>query len=286
MFHKTPKKVGLALGGGAAKGLAHIGVIRTLEKAGIDISFISGTSMGALVGGYYAATKDINFIENFFIKMKHSDVYPVTRILRKRDGSIFKNELMELLEGEIRGKKIEDCEIPFAAVATDVETGDEVVLKTGDLREAIKASTALPLIFPPVNIGGRVLMDGGFVNPVPADVVRGMGAEYVIAVDVSSKWFNFEEEKMNPMKIYSVMPKALSMIEYQIARRILPQADIVLTPPVLGYKWFKFADAEEIIKCGASEAKNKLRTIFTGSHRVPPPRTTLDKFLDFIFYQD
>jgi NTE family protein len=286
MEKKIPKKIGLALGGGAAKGLAHIGVIRTLEKAGIEISYIAGTSMGALVGGIYAATKDIGFLENFFLKLKEKDVYPASHMIRKRDGVLFKNNLLDLLEEKIDGMNIESCMIPFVAVATGVKNGDEVVLKKGNLHDAIQASTALPLIFPPVEIEEKLLMDGGFVNPVPADVVRGLGAEYVIAVDVSSRWYNLEEESFNPMKLYSVMPRALAIIEYQLARRVLPQADIVLNPPVSGYRWFQFSDAREIIRAGENEARNKLREIFDGTAYTPREKTPAQKFFDFLFYSD
>lgn len=286
MAQEIPKKVGLALGGGAAKGLAHIGVIRTLEEAGIEISYIAGTSMGALVGGIYAATKDIGFLEDFFLKIKKEDVYPVTRMLRKRDGIMFKNNLLEMLEKKIEGINIEDCQIPFAAVATAVEDGDEVIIKNGSLHEAIKASTALPLVFPPENIGERLLMDGGFVNPVPADIVREMGAEYVIAVDVSSRWFNLEEESFTPAKLYSAMYRALAIIEYQLARRVLPHADIVLNPPVVGYRWFQFSDAKNIIKAGRIEARNKMKEIFEETHYTPPKKTSFEKFMDFILYAD
>jgi len=286
MTQKIPKKVGLALGGGAAKGLAHIGVIRALEDAGIEISYIAGTSMGALVGGIYAATKDIRFLENFFLGIQKKDVYPATRMIRKKNGEIFKNDLLDLLEEKIKDVSIEECKIPFAAIATAVENGDEVILNKGDLRNAIQASTALPLIFPPATIEGRLLMDGGFVNPVPADVVRDMGAEYVIAVDVSSRWYNLEEESLNPIKLYSVMPRALAIIEYQLARRVLSGADIVLKPPVIGYRWFQFADAKDIIRAGEREAKNKLQGIFEGSSHTPKEKTPAQRFFDFLFYSD
>ncbi len=240
-----PKKVGLALGGGAAKGLAHIGVIRVLEKAGIEISYIAGTSMGALIGGYYAATKDIAFLENLFLEIEHKDIYRLSHLVRKKDGELFKDKpVLDMISEQISGFRVEDCKIPFSAVATDVENGDEIILASGSLHDAIQASTALPLIFKPVTINGRMLMDGGFVNPVPADVVKKMGAEFIIAVDVSSRWENLETESLNPIKVYNMIPQALSIIEYQIARRILKEANIVLTPPVLGYKMFQFDDAK------------------------------------------
>lgn len=288
MDKKIPKKVGLALGGGGAKGLAHIGVIRALEKAGIEISYIAGTSMGALIGGWYAATKDIHFLENVFLRIKDKrDMTPVSRLIRKKDKDLFKDKtIISLLEERIHNFKIEDCKIPFTAVATDVENGEEVDISSGNLLEAIHASTALPLVFPPIKQNERLLMDGGFVNPVPADVVRSMGAEFVIAVDVSSKWYNIEETQLGPMHIYSVIPKMLSVIEYQIARRVLKEADVVLAPPVLGFKWFDFQETLEIIRCGENETKNKMYEIYKGSGYSEPEKTAFEKFIDFILYQD
>lgn len=278
------KKVGLALGGGGAKGLAHIGVIKELEKAGIEISYISGTSMGALVGGFYAATKDIQFLEDFFLSIQSEDVYSTVHMMRKKDGQMLKGDLLSRIEEKIKNIDVSETKIPFAAIATDVETGDELVLSKGSLVEAIRASTALPMVFPPVRLDERVLMDGGFVNPVPADVVRNMGAEFVIAVDVSSKWVNLEHESLSPARFYSIIPHALSVIEYQLARTILKQADVVLTPAVLDFHWNSFPQGKTIIELGVKEIKSKMREIYKGIGIQPPEKKPFEKFADLIFY--
>lgn len=281
---KQKKKVGLALGGGGAKGLAHIGVIKELERLGIEISFISGTSMGALIGGFYAITGDIQFLEDFFTSIKKDDIFPATHMMRKKDGEIFKHSLLDRIESKIKGIDIKDTKIPFSAVATDVETGDEIILREGDIIQAIQASTALPFVFPPTRINGRVLMDGGFVNPVPADVVRSMGAECVVAIDVSSKWINLEKESINPMKVYSMLPHALSIVEYQLARNILKDADVVLNPPVLQYKWNDFEFGREIIQHGTKEIKEHLKEIYKKTGITPPQKKPIESFFDLIFY--
>lgn len=281
---KTPKKIGLALGGGGAKGLAHIGVIKALEDAGIKIDFIAGTSMGALVGGWYAATCDINSLEELFLKLKKRDIVPVSKILRKRDGALFRDKfIVELLEERLGNLNIEDCKIPFRVVATDVKNGDEVIIQSGNLVEAIKASTALPIIFNPASLDGRLLMDGGFSNPVPADVVRDMGAECVIAVDVSSKWHNLSEESLSPFHFYTTIGHALSIIEYQLARHILEQADIILRPAVLSFSWLAFEHASEIIREGKFELNRNLRQIRAKAGYPELPQTFFEKFLDFLF---
>lgn len=286
-MNKIPKKVGLALGGGGAKGLAHIGVIKALERAGVEISFISGTSMGALVGGWYAATKDIGALENIFLRVKNKDLLPVHKIVRGKDSGLFRNSaITDVLEEYLRGIKISECKIPFSAIATEVKTGDEIIIRSGNLIEAIRASTALPIVFAPVEFEGKLLMDGGFVNPVPADAVRALGAEYVVAVDVSSRWVDFSEESFGITRVYSMIPKALSVIEYQLARRILPSADAVLNPPVSGFGWLELSSAKDIIAAGEAEAKNHMREITKTTGATPPPRTPAEKFFDFIFYRD
>src|SRR3989344_7924563 len=277
------KKIGLALGGGGAKGLAHIGVIKALLDAGIKIDYIAGTSMGALVGGWYAATGDIRALEDFIVHIKRNDIFPVKEIIKHKDGTLFKGEsIADKLRKELKNIKIEDCKIPFAALATNAKNGDEVRLKTGDLVDAIRASVALPIVFAPVAINGQLLIDGGLVNPVPADVVKDMGADYVIAVDVSSKWFAAPEELATTHDIYGVVSSALSIIEYQIAKNILKNADLVLRPPVMSYNWIEFNKAQEIIKAGEQELELNLREIRRKTGYKKPPQTLAEKFLDFI----
>lgn len=253
------KKIGLALGGGGAKGLAHIGVIKILEENKIPIDFISGTSMGALVGGWYAATKDILFLENLFLRVRHKDILPTRKIRKNKDGVIFRDKsIPELIEMGLEGKKVEGCQIPFKAVATDVQSGEEVDLGKGSLEEAIKASSALPFIFNPVKFGSRILNDGVFVNPVPADVVKAMGADFVIAVDVSSRWADISEESVRMANLPALITEAISVAQHQIARPKLAVADIVLNPAVLSFHTLEFDSAKEIIFEGELEAKRKI----------------------------
>lgn len=281
---KERKKVGLALGGGGAKGLAHIGVIKVLERAGIEIDFIAGTSMGALVGGWYAMTKDISFLERIFGNFRKKDLVPITKLLRRKDGVLFRDHgVIESLETELGRKKIESCQIPFKAVAADVSDGDEVIMSKGSLVEAIRASSAIPVIFKPVAIGKKLLVDGGLVNPVPADVVRSMGADYVIAVDVSSRWHNVSEESMNPLHFYTVIGHALSIMEYELARHSLEKADMILKPAVLSFDWLGFEDAKGIIEAGAKEMEKNLEELRVATGHDEPLRTPAQRFFDFIF---
>lgn len=277
------KKVGLALGGGGAKGLAHIGVIKALEAAGIKIDYIAGTSMGALIGGWYAATGDIESLEDFILHIKKTDILEIKEIVRRKDGTLFKGEsIADKLRKELDNVKIENLKIPFAALATNTKNGDEVRLKSGDLVDAIRASAALPIVFAPVEIDGQSLMDGGLVNPVPANAVKDMGADYIIAVDVSSRWFAAPEELATTHDIYGVISSALSIIEYQIAKNVLKSANLVLRPPVLSHSWLEFNKAHEIIKAGERELELNLREIRRKTGYKKPAETLAEKFLDFI----
>lgn len=277
------KKIGLALGGGGAKGLAHIGIIKALENAGIEIDYIAGTSMGALVGGWYAATGDIRALEDFIIHIKRNDIFPIKEVIKRKDGVLFKGEsIADKLRKELKNIKIEELKIPFAALATDAKNGDEIRLKNGDLVDAIRASTALPVVFAPVTIDGRLLIDGGLVNPVAADVVKDMGAEYIIAVDVSSKWLMAPEELTTTYDMYHVISSAFGVIEYQIAKNILKSADLVLRPPVLHYNWLEFNKAQEIINIGKQELELNLREIRRKTRYKKSAQTVAEKFLDFI----
>ena len=186
------------------------------------------------------------------------------------------------LRKELKNIKVEDCKIPFTALATDAKNGDEVRLKTGDLVDAIRASIALPIVFAPVAIDGQILMDGGLANPVPADVVKDMGADYVIAVDVSSRWFTVPEELVTTRDIYHIISNAFGIIEYQIAKIPLKSADLVLRPPVMSHNWIEFDKAQEIIKAGKRELELNLKEIRRKTGYKKPSQTLTEKFLEFI----
>lgn len=282
---KKPVKIGLALGGGGAKGLAHIGVIKALEVAQIPIDFIVGTSMGALVGGWYALTRDIAALEDLFLKMKFRDIFPIHEVLKtKKDGALFHGDTVEKLLNSYFGKAlIENSKIPFSAVATDLQNGDEIVIHEGSLAAAIRASIALPIIFRPAPLKNKLLIDGGFSNPVPADVARNMGANFVIAVDVSSRWIKSPEDALDAKSVYSVITNSLSVVEYQLAKGILKNADIVLRPPVLTYGWLEFGRGKELIDIGRDEVNLRLTEIRKKSGIDEPPKTFGQKFLDFLF---
>ncbi|HEY9210550.1 MAG TPA: patatin-like phospholipase RssA [Methylotenera sp.] len=176
--------IGLALGGGAARGWSHIGVIRVLEQAGIKPDIICGTSIGALVGAVYAAG-ELDRFEQWVLRLKISEVVSYMDV--SLSSGLLKGErLMEFFRRDYADRAIEDLSIPFAAVATSLKTGAEVWLREGSILEAVRASIALPGLFEPSLKDGVILVDGGLVNPVPVSLARAMGADFVIAVDLTA----------------------------------------------------------------------------------------------------
>ncbi len=179
-----PSRIGLALGSGSARGLAHLGVIRALEEAGIKVDFVAGTSIGALIGAAYASGR-LDSMESTFQKFNWKSMVSFFDVVFPKSGLIDGAKVGELVRAHINSEVIESLPIPFCAVATDIQTGEEVVISKGDIIEAVRASISVPGIFTPVRSNGRLLVDGGLVNPVPVSVARSMGADIVIAVDLN-----------------------------------------------------------------------------------------------------
>ncbi len=180
---KEPK-VGLALGGGAARGWAHLGAIRAVEEAGTEVSYVAGTSIGALVGCVYASG-NIKGLEQIAADFDFKQILYLLDIVFPRSGLIDGKKIAAFVGELIGERRIEDLDIPFSAVATDIRSGTDVVINTGSAIEAVRASISLPGIFTPLRMGDAILADGGITNPVPVDVVRAMGADFVIAVDLN-----------------------------------------------------------------------------------------------------
>lgn len=180
---KCPPGIGLALGGGMARGFAHIGVLNVLKRHGITPSIIAGTSIGALVGGCYVAGK-IKDLERWAFSLNRMKILSYLDFRVRSAGLIGGSKLFSLMESQLSGITIESMPVPFAAVATDLATGHEVWIRDGSLVEAMKASFALPGIFPPVGYKGRLLVDGALINPIPVSVCQALGARMTIAIDL------------------------------------------------------------------------------------------------------
>jgi NTE family protein len=181
---RLPGRLGLALGSGAARGWAHVGVIRALSAAGLTPAIVAGSSSGALVGALYAAGR-LDRLEEWGRKLDWRTVAG-TFDLSLRGGLIKARRLLETLVADLDDRDLRDLELPFAAVATDLDSGREVWLREGSLFDSIRAAIALPGLVTPVRLEGRWLVDGGLVNPVPVSLCRAMGADSVIAVDLNT----------------------------------------------------------------------------------------------------
>lgn len=184
MLDSLPPRIGLALGSGAARGWAHIGVLRALGDLGIVPEAICGTSMGALIGGFYLSG-DLRALEDWARTLTKLRLIRYLDFKLSGNGFVAGHRLFSEMERHLQDKTIEDLAVPFASVGTDLDTGHEVWLTQGRLVDAIRASFSLPAFFEPVQIGGRWLIDGALVNPVPVSVCRALGARMVIAVNVN-----------------------------------------------------------------------------------------------------
>lgn len=183
------KKLGLALGSGAWMGLAHIGVLKSLEENKIPISFIAGSSVGAIIGGLYAFNPNIKEIEKIVNNLNLKDVN-LNRLLKKIVGNV----------------QIEDLKIPYSAISSDLLTGESVVINKGSLIAAMKASSSVPLLFSPVKINNQNLVDGGMVNPIPINTVRQMGADVVMGVNLYDGIFPIalKDKKISRLKSFKM----------------------------------------------------------------------------------
>lgn len=258
-------KIGLALGSGGAKGLAHIGVLKVLEKHTIPIDFIAGSSIGALIGGMYASEKNVSKIEeqiNDFTRMKGISLIDFTM-----RGGILKGIKVENYFNEIiKDDTIESLSIPFAAVATDFNTAQPVVFRKGSVVKAIRASIAVPGIFQPLKYHNHLLADGGLVNPVPVDVLYQMGADVIIAVNLDSVYIDKPIEDIPALTIIPL--NTVGILRHTLSKQSIKGADVIIEPPdkyhigLLGWKYFIDNEkAQDIIRLGEMSAEKALPQI-------------------------
>lgn len=183
----SKQKFALALGGGAARGWAHIGILRGLAEAGLEPEIVVGTSIGAIVGGHYVSGR-LDLLEQFARSLTRRRVFSFLDLSVSGSGLIAGQRLFDRFDDHLSGLKIEDLPIRFAAIATDLSTGQEVWLRRGCITEAVRASSAIPGIVKPVNLNGRWLVDGCLVNPIPVSVCRALGARIVVGVNLTTEF--------------------------------------------------------------------------------------------------
>ena len=221
---KRAPKFGLALGGGAARGFAHVGVIQVLEEAGIKPDLVVGTSAGSVVAAFYASGKDGAQLQKAAETMEEATITDWTVPLLGR-GMMRGDGLARYVNKQTGNRRIEDFKMPLGIVATDLKTGEGILFQRGDVGTAVRASSSVPSVFEPVRIGNREFVDGGLVSPVPVRYARQMGAEYVLAIDISSPPESGKTGDMFDilMQTFTIMGKSINHFE-------LREADLVVHP--------------------------------------------------------
>ena len=241
-----PPRIGLALGGGAARGFAHIGVIQVLEEAGIRPDLVVGTSAGSLVAALYAAGRSGQELARVAFAMDES---AITDWSFPGRGMIRGEALARYVREQTGNRTIEQLPLSLGIVATDLDSGSGMLFQRGDVGVAVRASSAVPAVFQPVKIGNREYVDGGLVSPVPVRFARQMGAELVIAVDISSPPDG--NATGDPFKMllqtFSIMGKSINSLE-------LKDADIVIRPPLAGVSSADFSARKRAIDAGREAA--------------------------------
>jgi NTE family protein len=250
----TRPGIGLALGGGFARGFAHLGVLQVLEQNQIPISHIAGTSVGSILGAAYASGAPLSRIIATCRTLRFRDI---ARWRVSRLGLASNNRLGDLIERVFESRQFEDLRIPLAVVATDLTSGEPVIFTQGHLVDAIRASCAFPGLFEPVEIGTRCLADGGLVAPVPTRAARELGATSVVGISVGMQ----DGHRGAPTNIFQVVSRAVSAAQKHQLEIWERHADIVLRPDVQSLAWDDFDRAEEAIEAGAVAARRALPRI-------------------------
>lgn len=241
---KTPPKIGLALGGGAARGFAHVGVIQVLEEAGINPALVTGTSAGSLVAALYASGKNGAQLQKVAETMEESTIADWTLPFFGR-GVLRGEALAKYVNAQVGQKPIESMPLPLGIVATDLNSGNDMLFQRGDTGSAVRASSAVPAVFTPVKINGHEYVDGGLSSPVPVRAARKMGAELVIAVDISSP-----PEGSSASGTIEVLLQTFSIMGKSINGFELKDADVVVRPVLTGVSSSDFSSRKRSIEAG------------------------------------
>ncbi|NBT10681.1 MAG: patatin-like phospholipase family protein [Betaproteobacteria bacterium] len=250
---RRPPRLCLALGGGAARGFAHIGVIQVLEESGIKPHCVAGTSAGSLVAALYASGLNGTELAKLALRMDESAItdwsFPGRGVIRGE-------ALARYVRQQTQGKLIEQLPMPLGIVATDLDSGQGVLFRRGDLGQAVRASSAVPAVFQPVRIANREYVDGGLVSPVPVRYAREMGAEMVVAVDIST-----QPDGQPTSDPFSLLLQTFSIMGRSINQFELREADVVVRPALAGVSSADFTARQKAIQAGRQAALLQLASI-------------------------
>ncbi|MFZ7104493.1 MAG: patatin-like phospholipase family protein [Peptococcaceae bacterium] len=236
-------KIGLALGAGGAKGLAHLGVLQVLKKEGIPVDIITGSSMGAAIGAFYAAGTDLNMLIRLANELNNSHLID---IVIPKWGLIKGSKAHALIRLMTHNKNFDQLDIPLGVVATDLQKGERIVFREGNVANAVRASIAVPGVVQPFCCQDRLLVDGAVTDRVPAKLAREMGADLVIAVDL--QFYQREHVKIN--NIYDVIMQSIEILERQNRNYYASDADIIIKPNVCDNNWTDFESARYFMDMG------------------------------------
>jgi len=253
-----PQKVAVVLGGGGARGFAHVGVLRELEKEKVPIDLIVGVSVGSLVGALYADNANTFDLEwkAFQIEKKH--IFDLG-LLNLRGGSLAKGEaIREYIDKNIKARNIEDLKVPMAIVAVDLRTGAREVFTRGPLREAICASAAIPGVFAPVPLQGKMLVDGGVMGNLAPEVARQLGATIVIGANIAKQRSPFDQEEPGPL---ATILESISIMGDELVRQKRDQFDVLIEPQVGSIGTLDFDHKKELLEAGIAAAQQQMPAI-------------------------
>ncbi len=255
---KTMKKqpvIALVLGGGSAKGFAHVGVLRVLEQEKIPINMIIGTSVGSLIGGLYAANPDSFQLEWTAFKIERGDILDFS-IAYSKLGPVQGVRLEAFLEQHAKVKRVEDTKIPFYPIATDLNTGETVILEKGSLAKAIHASAAIPGIFVPVTFGSRTLVDGGVTDNCACDIAKAKGADIVIAVSLQKDVKTYQIDSL-----IDIIAQSINIMMRESSKGKLKSADVLIEPETKGISLFDFSQKKLLMDEGIKAAQQAIPRI-------------------------
>ncbi len=252
LFTRKPPKLGLALSGGATHGAAHIGILQVFEREGIRPDFVAGTSAGALVGSAYCAGVPLDELEKLFVSM---DWPTLVKISLKKPLALFDTQPMEeFIKKHMGDCEFKDLELPFAAICCDIVTGERIVIDKGPVAPAVRASAAIPGLFSPVEIGDRLLVDGGVVDNLPVEQVRAMGAKFVIGCDVSSRGKTIKRPE-NPFENIMAM---INIMQGHSSRINADACECYIKPNLSQFSSWSFTDSASMLEEGRKAAQAAL----------------------------
>ena len=247
-------RIGIALGGGFARGIAHIGVLKVLEEERIPVACVAGTSVGALIGALYCSGLSASDLEQVAHRVRFRDF---ARWTLSRFGFATNHRMVRFLSSVLKAKTFEELQIPLAVAATDFATGDGVVFRSGALVDPVRASCAYPGMFLPVDIGGRLLVDGMLAHAVPTRPLREMGAERVLAVHLKAMWSRAE----GPRHVFDVIGQCFAIAQDMNCASWQKAADLVIEPNVNGFEYDDFEHCDHLMRAGETAMRDALPAV-------------------------